>query len=47
MTSFDIVDISVDLPDLNTVVGLYGTSAREELSGPGCLLILLGTIAGE
>jgi hypothetical protein len=44
MNSFDFNDTVFDLPDLDTVVGLYGSAAREEVAGASCVAILLGTI---
>lgn len=46
MNSFDLADTIFDLPDLDTVVGLYGNAAREEVAGASCLAVLLGTIVG-
>ncbi|HEX8194197.1 MAG TPA: hypothetical protein VF552_14985 [Allosphingosinicella sp.] len=47
MISFDLDDFQTDLPDLGTVVGLYGHSAREDVVGPACLATILGTIVSQ
>lgn len=38
---------NIDLPDLETLVGLYGHTERDELGGPPCLAVIAGIIVGN
>jgi hypothetical protein len=35
------------LPELNTRVGIHGSSKQKEVGGPLCIAIVLGIIAGS
>ena len=37
----------VAMPDLNTIVTLYGNECYDEVSGPPCIAVIIGIIVSQ